>query len=181
MAHIAHNKNPPKMPDNVTPEAQDFLERCWERDPLRRPNCDRLLAHPFIAGSRNILPGAAANASAAPEDMRDPMPARPPPTPRVHPAVGAHPSPIQEEVEERRGTAERTPSASQHVGIPADSGPCTLLCCCSYCLQLYKHKKKYVCCHDWTQLLLKMLLVAGMCGKAGFSAYSCASGDMTTC
>jgi serine/threonine protein kinase len=79
MMHIANTKGSPTIPENISSEARDFLERCWERDPYRRPNCDALLTHPFIMVSKSP-PGEVL------------MPAG-----RMHPTVGTFPSPIQEE------------------------------------------------------------------------------------
>ena len=80
---IVNDKDPPKIPDHISGPARDFLQRCWERDPFRRPNCERLLAHPFIAGTSR--PQAFAGDSSPSHGVR------------MHPAVGSHPSPIQEE------------------------------------------------------------------------------------
>ena len=119
MMHIVNNKNPPKVPDDISPEARDFLERCWERDPFRRPNCDRLLAHPFIRGATQ-RPSTAPDASLQ--------------TPRVHPTVGAHPSPIQEEAGSHDAHDQRkTPEKPQRAHLPhacTCAAPCTLLSCC---------------------------------------------------
>jgi serine/threonine protein kinase len=96
MMHIVNNKGPPNVPEHISKDARDFLERCWERDPYRRPNCDRLLQHPFIAGtSRRPLIDDSVSPNAV----------------RMHPAVGSHPSPIQEEAHDHRSTPERTPGA----------------------------------------------------------------------
>jgi len=36
------------LPDNVTDIARDFLERCFIRDPHRRPSASELLSDPFV-------------------------------------------------------------------------------------------------------------------------------------
>lgn len=53
MFHIANATEGPPVPDHLSPEAQDFLRLCFERRPRLRPNCGRLLRHPFVA---NALP-----------------------------------------------------------------------------------------------------------------------------
>lgn len=54
MFHIASAKGPPSIPDHLSPEANDFLRMCFNRNPKERPNATRLLKHPFVlqAGAR---------------------------------------------------------------------------------------------------------------------------------
>lgn len=46
--HIGSTSDPPELPDNMSPDAKDFVLFCLERDPKKRPNVLRLLEHPFI-------------------------------------------------------------------------------------------------------------------------------------
>lgn len=52
MLHIATTTEPPELPPDLSPEAQHFIRACFARDPKRRPNADRLLAHPFVTGRK---------------------------------------------------------------------------------------------------------------------------------
>jgi len=54
MFYIAQAQGPPPFPDHISPEARDFLTLCFQRDPKRRPNCTRLLQHPFVANAQAI-------------------------------------------------------------------------------------------------------------------------------
>eukprot|EP00850_Spirogloea_muscicola_P016230 SM000130S27117 [mRNA] locus=s130:206092:211730:- [translate_table: standard] len=47
--HIAASKAPPPIPDHLSPEAKDFLLKCFRRDPRERPPASELLKHPFLA------------------------------------------------------------------------------------------------------------------------------------
>lgn len=47
--HIVNNDIQPAIPVNLSREGQEFLQLCFDRDPRRRANCDRLLMHPFVA------------------------------------------------------------------------------------------------------------------------------------
>lgn len=86
MYQICKDRHPPAMPENLTEDARSFLHACWQWDPRHRPNCDRLLMHPFIkSASDAIAIGIGGRA-------------RP-----MHPAVGAMPSPVQEEATSQDG------------------------------------------------------------------------------
>lgn len=63
MFHIASAKGPPLIPSTLSPEAQDFLRLCFDRDPKQRPNATRLLKHPFVV---NVRHSATAVASSVP-------------------------------------------------------------------------------------------------------------------
>lgn len=56
MFHIASSKDPPPIPDHLSPEAQDFLRLCFNRVPTERPNASRLLKHPFITNTLSSAP-----------------------------------------------------------------------------------------------------------------------------
>jgi serine/threonine protein kinase len=47
--HIVNNDIQPAIPANISKEGKEFLQLCFDRDPRRRANCDRLLLHPFVA------------------------------------------------------------------------------------------------------------------------------------
>lgn len=49
MFHIANSTTGPPIPDHISAEAKDFLRLCFARVPGKRPNCARLLRHPFVA------------------------------------------------------------------------------------------------------------------------------------
>lgn len=46
--HIANAKQGPEIPNNLSKEAQDFLNRCLQVEPKKRWNVYKLLKHPFI-------------------------------------------------------------------------------------------------------------------------------------
>jgi serine/threonine protein kinase len=64
MFHIASTKEPPTLPDVLSPEARDFLLLCFNRVPKERPNATRLLRHPWMA-SIPPNPGAASAPNSA--------------------------------------------------------------------------------------------------------------------
>jgi serine/threonine protein kinase len=51
MCKIAMSNETPPIPDFVTAECRDFLQRCLQRDPKARPHCSELLEHPFVRES----------------------------------------------------------------------------------------------------------------------------------
>ena len=52
MYHIAETTEHPPFPDSISPELSDFLRRCFERDPEKRPSAVELLKHAWMANSR---------------------------------------------------------------------------------------------------------------------------------
>lgn len=38
----------PPLPMNITSELEDFLHKCFQKDPANRPTADNLLCHPWI-------------------------------------------------------------------------------------------------------------------------------------
>ncbi|GMH44844.1 hypothetical protein BSKO_12796 [Bryopsis sp. KO-2023] len=56
MFHIASAKGPPPIPSSLSPEGEDFLRLCFDRNPKQRPNATRLLKHPFVADARLASP-----------------------------------------------------------------------------------------------------------------------------
>lgn len=54
MFHIASSNETPQIPEHLSPEAHDFLVRCFKRDPKERPDAVQLLNHTFING-QNLL------------------------------------------------------------------------------------------------------------------------------
>jgi serine/threonine protein kinase len=49
MFAIAVSNEMPQLPPDLSPEAVDFLQLCFKRDPVQRPTAAELLRHPFIA------------------------------------------------------------------------------------------------------------------------------------
>ncbi|KAL2347238.1 hypothetical protein Fmac_001238 [Flemingia macrophylla] len=45
---IGNSKDMPEIPDHLSSEAKDFIQRCLQRDPSARPTAQQLLDHPFI-------------------------------------------------------------------------------------------------------------------------------------
>lgn len=45
---IGHAKASPSIPEDASPEAQDFLRQTFEADHTKRPSADQLLLHPFL-------------------------------------------------------------------------------------------------------------------------------------
>ncbi|XP_039062501.1 serine/threonine-protein kinase 10-like isoform X2 [Hibiscus syriacus] len=45
---IANGKDYQEIPNNLSKDAQDFIELCLQRDPTTRPTALQLLQHPFI-------------------------------------------------------------------------------------------------------------------------------------
>mmetsp|Transcript_6143 Transcript_6143/g.14822 ORF Transcript_6143/g.14822 Transcript_6143/m.14822 type:complete len:694 (-) Transcript_6143:320-2401(-) len=75
MYQIASSKEPPPIPEHLSPEARDFLLLCFNRVPKERPNASRLLQHPFLS---QATPGGRTPPSRV-------APARPPATPNLGP------------------------------------------------------------------------------------------------
>ncbi|KAI3437386.1 Protein kinase domain-containing protein [Psidium guajava] len=46
--------NSPSIPETLSYEGKDFLQRCFRRDPAERPSAAVLLEHPFLNGSQQI-------------------------------------------------------------------------------------------------------------------------------
>lgn len=53
MLHIAVSGETPTIPEGVSEAGRDFLTCCWMRDKQRRPTCDTLLLHPFVADAKS--------------------------------------------------------------------------------------------------------------------------------
>ena len=46
--HILKTENPPEIPSIASPKLKDFLEKCLNMDPFKRPNVSQLLNHEFL-------------------------------------------------------------------------------------------------------------------------------------
>ncbi|KAJ7535690.1 hypothetical protein O6H91_12G042800 [Diphasiastrum complanatum] len=46
--HIGTTKSHPPIPDHLSADAKDFLYKCLQREPRRRPSASELLKHPFV-------------------------------------------------------------------------------------------------------------------------------------
>ena len=44
----------PDVGDNVSPALRDFIERCMQKNPMKRPSAMELLRHPFILQAKNV-------------------------------------------------------------------------------------------------------------------------------
>ncbi|KAK9469037.1 kinase-like domain-containing protein [Lipomyces arxii] len=53
---IVHDEHPP-LPAAISPTLHDFLMRCFQKDPLRRPSARELLRHPWIRNARMEIDG----------------------------------------------------------------------------------------------------------------------------
>lgn len=71
MFHIASAKGPPLIPSTLSPEAQDFLRLCFDRDPKQRPNATRLLKHPFVVNVRHSAANVASSVPVLSPQMID--------------------------------------------------------------------------------------------------------------
>lgn len=52
MFYIANSNEPPKIPENFSPELRDFLQKCLKIIPCERANCLQLINHVFISGNQ---------------------------------------------------------------------------------------------------------------------------------
>lgn len=52
MYHIAETTEPPPFPENISEELRDFLTKCFERDPMKRPSAVELLNHKWLSKAR---------------------------------------------------------------------------------------------------------------------------------
>ena len=48
MYRIATGDNVPTIPSHLSPEAQDFISQCLQRNPAARPSIQELARHPFL-------------------------------------------------------------------------------------------------------------------------------------
>lgn len=53
MFRIMKATDPPALPEHLSARAKDFILKCLQRDPKRRPTASELLQHPFLADSSN--------------------------------------------------------------------------------------------------------------------------------
>jgi serine/threonine protein kinase len=53
---VAASDTIPKIPEHASEDAKDFLLKCLQRDPKKRPNTVKLLQHSFILGSGIHIP-----------------------------------------------------------------------------------------------------------------------------
>lgn len=57
MFHIAKTDAPPAIPDKLSDEGKDFVLRCLNRDPKKRPTATQLLQHPFVQDAEDAAEG----------------------------------------------------------------------------------------------------------------------------
>ncbi|GLJ08690.1 hypothetical protein SUGI_0093780 [Cryptomeria japonica] len=55
MYRIGFGEELPEMPQNLSIEGKEFLEKCLRRDPRQRWSCEQLLAHPFVSEDSPVL------------------------------------------------------------------------------------------------------------------------------
>ncbi|GLJ08692.1 hypothetical protein SUGI_0093800 [Cryptomeria japonica] len=55
MYRIGFSAELPEMPQHLSAEGKDFLEKCLRRDPRQRWSCEQLLAHPFVSEDSPVL------------------------------------------------------------------------------------------------------------------------------
>ncbi|XP_077240206.1 mitogen-activated protein kinase kinase kinase NPK1-like isoform X3 [Tasmannia lanceolata] len=48
--HVGTTKSHPPIPEHLSLEANDFLLKCLQKDPILRPSASDLLQHPFVTG-----------------------------------------------------------------------------------------------------------------------------------
>jgi len=52
MFHIAESEEAPPYPENISEDLVDFLNKCFERDPTKRPSAQELLHHKWVEKAR---------------------------------------------------------------------------------------------------------------------------------
>jgi serine/threonine protein kinase len=52
MFHIASDHDKPFIPAHLSPEAHDFLYKCFDKNPNTRPTAQKLLEHPFVTDTK---------------------------------------------------------------------------------------------------------------------------------
>ncbi|KAK9146702.1 hypothetical protein Sjap_006605 [Stephania japonica] len=50
--HIGTTKSHPPIPEHLSMDAKDFLQKCLQKEPNLRPTASELLQHPFVTGER---------------------------------------------------------------------------------------------------------------------------------
>ncbi|XP_010486085.1 PREDICTED: mitogen-activated protein kinase kinase kinase 3 isoform X2 [Camelina sativa] len=54
--HIGRTKAHPPIPEDLSPDAKDFLLKCLHKEPSLRLSASELLQHPFVTGSQESYP-----------------------------------------------------------------------------------------------------------------------------
>ena len=55
MFYIQKNASPTVAnPKQWSPEFNDFIAKCLDKDPTKRPTCEKLLQHPFLVGAEKV-------------------------------------------------------------------------------------------------------------------------------
>jgi serine/threonine protein kinase len=67
---IGCSEEVPQTPASLSPEAQDFLAHCFQRDPRKRWTAAKLLQHPFLTGGKQAPPTCCLDGAAPPPPPR---------------------------------------------------------------------------------------------------------------
>lgn len=54
MFKIGNSKELPTIPDHLSDDGKDFIRRCLQREPSKRPTAAELLQHPFVKNAASL-------------------------------------------------------------------------------------------------------------------------------